>query len=57
METSSIIAPSTAIIAPTGRKPETDTHRNVSLAFGEMQKNPNLRLRNNVLAPPQNYEK
>jgi len=48
METSSITAPSTAIIAPTATNPETDTHHNVSLAFGELQKNPNLKLRNNV---------
>jgi hypothetical protein len=48
METISITAPSTATIVPTGRSAETDTHRNVSLAFEEMQKIPNFKLRNNV---------
>jgi hypothetical protein len=48
METSSGIAPSTATNAPTATNSETGTHRNVRLAFREMQKNPNLKLRNNV---------
>jgi len=57
MATSSIIPPNTANVAPTPTNTETDTHSNVRLPFGEMQKNPNLKLRNNVLALSQNYEK
>jgi hypothetical protein len=48
MATSSSITPSTATTTPTLTSTETDTHRNVRLAFGEMQENPNLKLRNNV---------
>jgi len=42
METSSIIAPSIANTAPAPTKSETDTDRNVRLAFGDMQENPNI---------------
>jgi len=48
MATSSIIAPSTADTAPTATMSETDTHRNVRLAFGDMQENPKLKLSYNV---------
>jgi len=47
METSSIIALSTTHTTPT--TPTTEKkHRNVRLAFGDMQENPNLKLRNNI---------
>jgi hypothetical protein len=48
METSSSIAPDAATTTFTATNPETDIHRHVRLAFGEMQKYPNLKLRNNV---------
>jgi len=47
-EISSIIAPNTANPMPTPTMPETDTHRNVTLAFGDKQEIANLKLRNNV---------
>jgi len=37
MATSSSIAPSTANTAPIATDSETDTHRNIRLALGEMQ--------------------
>jgi len=48
MANSSSIAPSTANVAPTPTIPETDTHINVRLAFGDMQEIPNLKLMKNV---------
>ena len=48
MENSTSMAPNTANATPTSKNTETDTHRNVRLAFGDMQENPNLKLRNNV---------
>jgi len=47
METSSSIAPNTANTAPTETNTETDTNCNVRFDFGNMQKNPNLKVRNN----------
>jgi hypothetical protein len=46
METKSFIAPNTVSIASTPTNSETETHRNFSLAFGEMQKYPNFKLKN-----------
>jgi hypothetical protein len=46
--TSSNIPPITANTAPTPTNTETDTHHNGGLAFGDMQKNPNLKLMNNI---------
>jgi hypothetical protein len=46
METSSFIAPNTAITAPKPINSETETYRNFRLAFGEMQKYSNLKLKN-----------
>jgi hypothetical protein len=46
METSSFIAPNTINPALTRITTERETHRNFSLAFGEMQINPNLKLWN-----------
>jgi hypothetical protein len=57
MATGSIIAPSTANTAPTTINPETDTHRKVRIALGNLQENPKLKLRNDFQALPQNYEK
>jgi hypothetical protein len=48
MATSSNIPPNIAITVPTPTNTETDTHHNGRLAFGDMQKNPNLKLMNNV---------
>jgi len=48
MADSSSISPRAAITTPTENNNEADTNRNVRLAFGEMQKNPKLNLRNNV---------
>jgi len=48
MADSSSISPRAAITTPTENNNETDTNRNLRLAFGEMQKNPKLNLRNNV---------
>jgi len=48
MANSTSIAPSIANTAPTPIATETDTHHKVRLAFGGMQKNANLKLRNNV---------
>jgi len=42
------IAPSTANVMPPTTNTEKDTHRNVRLPFGDMQENPNPKLRNNV---------
>jgi hypothetical protein len=47
MATSSSITPNTAKAAPAPTNTETDIHLNVRLAFGDMQKYPNLKLRNN----------
>jgi hypothetical protein len=47
MAASSSIPPNRANPMPTARSPEKYTHRNVRLAFGVMQKNPNFKLRNN----------
>jgi len=46
--TSSNIPPITANTAPTATNAETDTHHNGGLAFGDMQKNTNLKLMNNA---------
>jgi hypothetical protein len=54
---SSSIAPSTASVTHAGNNTETDTHRNVRLAFGDMQENPNFMLRPNVYSLSHNYEK
>jgi len=47
MVTSSSIPPNTANAKPTPKYPETDTHRDVRLAFGGIHENPNLNLLNN----------
>jgi len=47
MATSSSIPPSRAIPVPSATDTEKYTHRNVRVAFGEMQKNPKFKLRNN----------
>jgi len=47
MATNSSIAPITAISRPVPTNTETDTRRNVRLAFGEMQEIPDLKLSNN----------
>ena len=46
-ETTISIAPRRVNNAPTPTNTETDTHHNVRLAFGEMQENPKLKMRNN----------
>jgi len=48
MATSSNIPPITTNTAPTATNPETDTHHKSRLAFGDMQKNPNIKLMNNI---------
>jgi hypothetical protein len=45
MESSIIIPPSTATTTFIPTKPVTDTHRKFRLAFGTLQKIPNLKLR------------
>ena len=50
METSSVIAPDTATAVPIPTTTVTDTHPNVTLAVGTLQKNTNLKLRNNVFS-------
>jgi hypothetical protein len=46
METSSFVAPNTAITAHKPINTETETHRNFRLAFGQMQKYSNHKLKN-----------
>jgi len=48
METSSTIAPSTAKVTPIPTNTETEIRRNFILACGDIEKNPNLNLRNSV---------
>jgi hypothetical protein len=49
METSSrIVATIRATLVPTATTSEIDTHRIIVLAFAEMQRNTNLKLRNNI---------
>ena len=48
MEKSTSITPNKASTALTATNAETDTHRNVRLAFGDMHANPNLKLRKNI---------
>ena len=57
MEPSTSITLNTANVTPTPTISETDTHRNVRLAFGDVQENPILKLRNKILALSQNYQK
>jgi hypothetical protein len=47
MATRTISPPSTANVAPIIVTPETDTHRKVRIALGNLQENPKLKLRNN----------
>jgi hypothetical protein len=47
MANSSSNPPSRANPMPTATESEKYTHRNVRLAFGDMQKNPKFKLRNN----------
>ena len=47
-ENSTSITLSTANTVPTPTNTETDTHRNVRLAFGDMQENAKLKLSNNI---------
>jgi hypothetical protein len=47
MATSNIIAPNTATTAFRPTTTVTETHRKVKLGFGNVQKNPNFKLRNN----------
>jgi len=51
MATNSSIAPITAISRPKPTNSETDTRRNVRLAFGEMQEIPDLKLSCNGTLP------
>jgi len=48
MATTSSIAPFTANTTPVPTSAETDTRRNVRLAFGEMHEIPDLKLSNNI---------
>jgi hypothetical protein len=48
MATTSSIAPITTNTRPVPGSTETDTRRNVKLAFGEMQEIPDLKLSNNL---------
>ena len=51
MATTSSIAPFTANTTPVPTSAETDTRRNVRLAFGEMQEIPDLKLSCNGTLP------